>query len=67
MPDLVTVFGGSGFLGRAVVAALAPCWTVRVAARHPNRGIDPKAAVWNPGRAGGLGSEYPVRSGERGL
>lgn len=30
-------------------------------------GIDPKAAVWNPGRAGGLSSEYPVRSGERGL
>lgn len=30
-------------------------------------GIDPKAAVWNPGRAGGLGSEYPVRPGERGL
>lgn len=30
-------------------------------------GINPKAAVWNPGRAGGLSSEYPVRSGERGL
>lgn len=30
-------------------------------------GIDPKAAIWNPGRAGGLGSEYPVRPGERGL
>jgi Rieske Fe-S protein len=30
-------------------------------------GIDPKAAIWNPGRAGGLGSEYPVREGERGL
>lgn len=30
-------------------------------------GIDPKAAVWDPGRAGGLSSEYPVRPGERGL
>ncbi len=44
MPDLVTVFGGSGFLGRAVVAALAPHWSVRAAARHANRGIDPEAA-----------------------
>ncbi len=44
MPDLVTVFGGSGFLGRAVVAALAPHWSVRAAARHPTRGIDPEAA-----------------------
>jgi Rieske Fe-S protein len=30
-------------------------------------GVDPKAAVWNPGRAGGLSSEYPVRPQERGL
>jgi Rieske Fe-S protein len=30
-------------------------------------GVDPKAATWNPGRAGGLTSEYPVRPGERGL
>jgi Rieske Fe-S protein len=30
-------------------------------------GINPKAAVWDPGRAGGLSSEYPVRPGERGL
>ncbi|MGH7829888.1 MAG: ubiquinol-cytochrome c reductase iron-sulfur subunit [Candidatus Binatia bacterium] len=30
-------------------------------------GIDPKTAAWNPGRAGGLTSEYPVRPGERGL
>ncbi|MGH7829839.1 MAG: hypothetical protein ACREP8_06635, partial [Candidatus Binatia bacterium] len=30
-------------------------------------GVDPKTAAWNPGRAGGLTSEYPVRLGERGL
>ena len=30
-------------------------------------GVDPKAATWDPGRAGGLSSEYPVRPGERGL
>lgn len=45
MPEIATVFGGSGFLGRAVVAALAPCWTVRIAARHPNRGLDPEVAT----------------------
>jgi hypothetical protein len=30
-------------------------------------GVDPKASTWDPGRAGGLSSEYPVRPGERGL
>lgn len=35
---IVTVFGGTGFLGRRVVEALAgPGCTVRVAARHPER------------------------------
>ncbi len=57
MPDLVTVFGGSGFLGRAVVSALAPRWTVRVAARHPNRGIDPEDAAVS-------GVEVDIRDGE---
>jgi uncharacterized protein YbjT (DUF2867 family) len=38
-PGCVTVFGGTGFLGRRVAAALiARCLTVRVAARHPERG-----------------------------
>lgn len=30
-------------------------------------GLDPKASMWAPGRAGGLTSEYPVRPGEPGL
>jgi len=34
---LVTVFGGSGFLGRHTVRALAKAgWRIRVAVRHPN-------------------------------
>lgn len=35
---VVTVFGGSGFLGRYVVQRLARAgWTIRVAVRHPGR------------------------------
>lgn len=35
---IVTVFGGSGFLGRYVVQGLArDGWTIRVAVRHPGR------------------------------
>jgi uncharacterized protein YbjT (DUF2867 family) len=34
----VTVFGGSGFLGRHTVRALAKAgWRIKVASRHPNR------------------------------
>ena len=37
---LVTIFGGSGFLGRHTVRALAKGgWRIKVAARHPNRGF----------------------------
>lgn len=36
----VTVFGGSGFLGRHAVRALAKAgWRIKVASRHPNRGF----------------------------
>ncbi|PZX11851.1 NADH dehydrogenase [Palleronia aestuarii] len=37
MTDLVTIFGGSGFLGRYVARRMAQAgWRVRVACRHPN-------------------------------
>ena len=37
---LVTVFGGSGFLGRHTVRALARAdWRIKVATRHPGRGF----------------------------
>ena len=38
--NLVTVFGGSGFLGRHTVRALARAgWRIKVATRHPGRGF----------------------------
>jgi uncharacterized protein YbjT (DUF2867 family) len=38
--NLVTVFGGSGFLGRHTVRALARAgWRIKVATRHPNLGF----------------------------
>jgi len=40
MNNLVTVFGGSGFLGRHTVRALARAgWRIKVATRHPGRGF----------------------------
>ena len=42
---LVTIFGGSGFLGRHAVRALArEGWRIRVAVRHPNKGFFLKPA-----------------------
>ncbi|MEO7054973.1 MAG: NAD-dependent epimerase/dehydratase family protein, partial [Rhizomicrobium sp.] len=36
----ITIFGGSGFLGRHTVRALAKAgWRIKVASRHPNRGF----------------------------
>ena len=50
-PGCVTVFGGSGFLGRAIVARLlAEGITVRLAARHP----DDTAIDRRPDRGGDL-------------
>ena len=37
---LVTIFGGSGFLGRHTVRALARAgWRIKIATRHPARGF----------------------------
>src|ERR1700749_4355773 len=38
--NLVTVFGGSGFLGRHTVRALARAgWRIKIATRHPAKGF----------------------------
>ena len=55
MPAIVTVFGGTGFLGRRIVEGfLAAGSTVRVASRHPERA----AGLF----AGASGSVLPVRA-----
>ena len=42
---LVTIFGGSGFLGRHTVRALARAgWRIRVAVRYPNQAFFLKPA-----------------------
>lgn len=40
MQNLVTVFGGSGFIGAQVVRALAKSWRIRIAVRQPNLAYD---------------------------
>lgn len=43
---LVTVFGGTGFLGRHIVEGLAQeGMTVRIAARHPDRAVIPRGSA----------------------
>lgn len=53
MPGLVTVFGGTGFLGRAIVARLAAQgFQVRIAVRYPRKA----EALEQPDRAGDVQS-----------
>ncbi len=54
-PGLVTIFGGSGFVGSQVVRAFArQGWRVRVAVRRPNTVLDAKTQ-------GGVGQILAVR------
>ncbi|RZJ03396.1 MAG: complex I NDUFA9 subunit family protein [Brevundimonas sp.] len=54
-PGLVTVFGGSGFVGGQVVRALArKGWRVRIACRRPDR-------AWKLQTSGGVGQIQAVR------
>ena len=51
----ITIFGGSGFLGRHTVRALAKQgWRIKVATRHPNR------AFFLLGHLGLDGTENPA-------
>lgn len=46
LPPLVTIFGGSGFVGRHVVRALAKRgYRIRVAVRRPDLAGDRKSVV----------------------
>jgi len=57
--SLVTVFGGSGFVGRYVVARLAQeDWQIRVAVRHPDAALFLKPA-------GAIGQVTPVAANIR--
>lgn len=54
-PGLITVFGGSGFVGGQVVHALARRgWRVRIACRRPDR-------AWKLQTSGGVGQIQAVR------
>ena len=40
MPELVTIYGGSGFVGRYIARRMAKAgWRVRVAVRRPNEAL----------------------------
>jgi len=46
MAKLVTIFGGSGFIGRYIARRMAKQgWRVRVASRHPNEALFVKLSV----------------------
>lgn len=54
-PGLVTVFGGTGFVGSQVVSALARRgWRIRIACRRPDR-------AWKLQTAGGVGQIKAIR------
>lgn len=54
MSNLVTIFGGSGFLGRYIASRMAKQgWRVRVAVRHPNEALFVRTY-------GGVGQVEPV-------
>ena len=53
MSKLVTIFGGSGFVGRYIVRRMAQeGWRVRVAVRRPNEALFVKSNGSWSGRAG---------------
>ena len=47
MSKLVTIYGGSGFVGRYIAYRMARAgWRVRVAVRHPNEALFVRTYAW---------------------